>query len=81
MPEHFWSQSDMDSDLSYLLVVIRPRANYFSTYDASSVAVAHGFNCLTACGILVSRPGVEPKSPALEGGFLTSGPPGKSLLV
>ena len=27
--------------------------------------------CPTACGILVPQPGVEPASPALEGGFLT----------
>ena len=31
-----------------------------------------------ACGILVPRPGFEPASPALEGRFLTTGPPGKS---
>ena len=29
--------------------------------------------------ILVPRPGIKPTSPALEGGFLISGPPGKSL--
>ena len=34
---------------------------------------------LIACGILVPCPGTEPMSPALEGGFLTTGPPGKSL--
>ena len=28
---------------------------------------------------LSSWPGIEPESPALEGGFLTTGPPGKSL--
>ena len=32
-----------------------------------------------ACGILVPQPGIEPISPALEGKFLTTGPPGKSL--
>ena len=32
------------------------------------------------CGILVPRPGIEPASPALEGGFFTTGPPGKSRL-
>ena len=42
-----------------------------------SVAVAHRFSCPMACGILVPRPGIEPTSPALEGGFLTTGPPGK----
>ena len=30
-------------------------------------------------GQLVPRPGIEPASPALDGGFLTTGPPGKSL--
>ena len=30
-----------------------------------------------ACGILVPRPRIEPMSPALAGGFLTTGPPGK----
>ena len=32
-----------------------------------------------ACGILVPKPGIEPMSPAVEGGFLTTGPLGKSL--
>ena len=31
-----------------------------------------------ACGTLVPEPGIEPSRPALEGGFLTTGPPGKS---
>ena len=30
---------------------------------------------------LSSRPGIKPKCPALEGGFLTTGPPGKSLYL
>ena len=32
-----------------------------------------------ACGILVPTPGIEPRSSALEGRFLTTGPWGKSL--
>ena len=44
----------------------------------SSVAVVRGLSCPTACRILVPRPGMEPTSPALEGGFFTTGPPGKS---
>ena len=32
-----------------------------------------------AHGILVPWPGIEPVSPALQGRFLTTGPPGKSL--
>ena len=44
----------------------------------SSVVVARGLSCPAACGNLVPRPGIEPTSPALEGGFFTTGPPGKS---
>ena len=52
-------------------------------YTGSAVAVLgfplvlHGLSCLAACGILVPRPWIEPTSPALEAGFLTTGPPGK----
>ena len=31
-----------------------------------------------ACGLLTPQPGIEPTSPALQGGFLITGPPGKS---
>ena len=34
-----------------------------------------------ACRILVPQPGIEPASPALEIGFSTTGPAGKSLAV
>ena len=37
-----------------------------------------GLCCSAACGILVPRPGLEPVSPALQGGFVTTGPPVKS---
>ena len=30
-----------------------------------------------ACGILVPQPGIKPAAPAWQGGFLTTGPPGK----
>ena len=43
------------------------------------VVEASGLSCPVACGILVPRPGIEPVSPALEGRFSTTGPPGKSL--
>ena len=33
-----------------------------------------------ACKIIVSGPEIEPVPPALAGGFLTTGPPGKSWL-
>jgi len=43
-----------------------------------SVAVAHRLSCSETCGILAHRLGNEPMSPALQGGFLTTGPPVKS---
>ena len=43
-----------------------------------SVVVSHGLSCPAACGILVTWPGMEPGSPASEGRFSTTGPPGKS---
>ena len=45
---------------------------------AGSVVAVHGLTCPVACGILAPQPGIEPASHALEGGFLTTGPPGKS---
>ena len=47
-------------------------------YAGFSLVAAHRLSCPVACGILVPWPGIEPMSPALEGGFLTTGPPGKS---
>ena len=44
----------------------------------ASLVVAHRLSCPAACGILIPQPGIEPMSPALEGRFLTSGPPRKS---
>ena len=38
-----------------------------------------GCSCSPACGILEPWPGVEHESPALDGRFFTTGPPGKSL--
>ena len=43
-----------------------------------SVVEAHRLSCPTACGDLSSL--TKPRSPALEGGFLTTKPPGKSTL-
>ena len=41
-----------------------------------SVVAVRGLSCPTACGILVPQPGTEPVFLALEGRFLTTGPPG-----
>ena len=46
----------------------------------TSVNVTRGLSCSMVCGILVPRPEIEPASPALQGGFLATGPPGKSLI-
>ena len=46
---------------------------------AGSFTVASGFSSSLAGGTLVLRPGIEPLSSALQGGFLTTGPPGMSL--
>ena len=46
----------------------------------ASLLVTWGLTCLTACWILVLLPGIERTFPPLEGRFLTTGPPGKSLL-
>ena len=51
----------------------------FFLCPVGSLDVVSGLNCPTACGILVPQPGIEPTSPTLQGGFLTTGPPGKFL--
>ena len=48
---------------------------------ASSIVVVHRLSCPAACGILVPWTGIEPTSPALEGKFFTTGPPGKSQVL
>ena len=45
----------------------------------ASVVVAHRLSCSVAHGVLVSRPGIEPTSPALAGGFLITGQTRKPL--
>ena len=45
----------------------------------SSVVVSCRLNYPLASEILVPRPGIKPASPALEGKFFTTVPPGKSL--
>ena len=46
-----------------------------------SVVVAHGLWLLQACGILVPQPEIKLMSPALAGGFLTTGSPGRVQCV
>ena len=46
-----------------------------------SVAAACNLSCSVACVILVPQPRIKPVFSALQGVFLTTGPPGKSLKV
>ena len=60
--------------------------NYFCVFDWIESQLQHTGSVVAelrlsrpeASGILVPPPGMEPAAPALEGGFLTTGPPGKS---
>ena len=42
--------------------------------STGSGAGALGLSCTWPCGVLVPRPGIELESPALQGGFLPTGP-------
>ena len=65
-----------------------PQASVIAAYGLSSCESWGLKHRLSSCGAwaLLLRsmydlpgPGIGPMSPALEGGFLTTGPPGKSL--
>ena len=49
-----------------------------SLRPAGAVAAVYGRSCPTACGILVPRLVIKPVLPALQCGFLTTGPQGES---
>ena len=63
---HFWLHWVLVAALRIFIVV-------------RSFSCGAGLSCSWANGSLVSGPGIEPLSPTLEGEFLTTGPPGKSL--
>ena len=46
-----------------------------------SVVAVRGLSCPVACGILVLRRGMEPASPALEGGWMTGEVPASVFYV
>ena len=48
-------------------------------WHSGSVVATDRLICPMACRILVPQTAISPMSPALEGGFLTTGPSGKSL--
>ena len=45
----------------------------------TALAVALRLSCPIACGMSVPQPGIEAKSPAFQGGFLTTGSQGSPL--
>ena len=53
--------------------------DYLVGVPGLSVVVLGRLGCSVSGGILASRPGTEPVSPALQGGFLTTESLGKSL--
>ena len=55
---------------------LNTRRSYLQHTD--SLVAVRVLSFSAACGILVPQPGIEPTSPALQGGLLTTGSPGKS---
>ena len=53
---------------------------FFFFLHVESIILVHRLSSPVACRILVPRPGIEPASPELQGGFFTTGP-GKSLEI
>ena len=59
-----------------LLTVVGSLVTEHGVWGAGASAVVRGFSCLQQMESSQTRD--EPGSPALAGGFLTTGPPGKS---
>ena len=78
------AQASLCSGLSYS----RARAHGLTGFGSgTSRALVHRLNCCGAeawllCGLWdLFGPGIEPVSPALAGGFITTEPPGKPLIA
>ena len=71
-PGIYWSR--------FLLIYLFGYTQDLWVSHAGSVVIACRLSsCGAACRFLVSRPGMEPRSPALQGRFSTTVPPEKSL--
>ena len=57
---------------------MRDLSLWISGCGVGSVVAEHAVSCSMARGILVPWPGTEPASPASQGGFLITQPPGES---
>ena len=64
--------------LCIYLAILGLKVAAFGILVASFGIFVRGFSYPEACGVLVPGPGITPVSPALEGGFWTTGLPGKS---
>ena len=61
-----------------LLTALSSLAGELWLQSAASAVVMPEVRCPAACGWSLHGPGIESVSPAMAGGFLTTGPPGKS---
>ena len=59
--------------------LLRYAGSFVEVHD--SLVVVHGLRCFLACGISVPLPRTESASSALQGRFLATRPPGKSLVL
>ena len=72
----WWHAGSLLQCMGFSLVAVHRPAR-----APGSVVAACSLSCPVECGNLVPLRGIQPVSPALEGGFLTAGPPGKSQKV
>ena len=63
--------------MASLLCGVRSFVAAHRFFSCGSVFAAHELSCSAACGILVSRLGLEHLFPAFQGRFITTGPSGK----
>ena len=73
----------MEIDFSFFKKIFKFRQDLSLGHIDSLVVVwpqqlPCGLSCSTACENLAPQTGIEPESSAKQGGFLTTGPPGKS---
>ena len=81
LPGLMGKQMDLISEVTlfYLFILFWLPWVFIAVCWGFSLVVAQRLSsCPTASGILIPQRGIEPVSPALEGGLLTTGPPGKS---
>ena len=73
-----WGTQHLHCVKSFVVVHRLSSCGVWAPKCMGSVLAVLEHSCSVACGILFPRPGIEPTSPALQGGFWTIGPPRKS---